>query len=714
MPRKRLLSPLLPLSSVLAFGLGASAQDQPTNQIHYPIHEELAGVLQAADAAREAEKWDEAVELYRSVLDTDCPAGANVGYQIARWPQPAGAAQPATSPGRRFKGITTWAIEGLRALPRPAVQIFRRRFDYRAAALRDRALASSDPYQQLARAYELYPIATCAPSMLETMGELALERGDLARAQRAFSSLLTWHGHELESPPRVRQKLLVCALGLGLTDQVRELARELVKDDPSGAVHLTGAPVDVQELIKRAHEAAQRRREALAGRVPLVRVDAMNRARVDVAASFGGLRFPPKSFDRSEVEFGGGGRTFVPGGSAAPARHLPLVDLREGAATGFVVTADQILAYDLLTGEERPRIPRLSTVQHQEQNAKLQFGGALERGLLVAPQLEEVLKDQSFRGIPIKVKIPVRKLAAFDVGSWRWQWNHARSLDGTPQEGWSWPCPPVADEGVVFASAFGIQGFVNCYATAFDVRTGDPLWSTWVASGQVEQTMFGEHATEPLAVPVAVDQGVVYHVTCFGCLAALDADTGRLLWVAEYDQIEVRAPKGYYADPRTISWENNAPLVESGVVVAAPLDSDHYYGFDARTGEMLWRYRRRQFAVDADMRYLIGAADGRTVLGGGHEVRCLDVHSGKTVWRAPLRGKAVAGRGVICRDQVCVPVDDEVLLFELSSGKRTQRFTLAASGNLVVAGEHAVITGSDGRLAVHVNRPGEGKALGDK
>lgn len=712
--------PLLVLAALGGLPGAGLTQETPTNQIHYPLHEELAGVLRAADGARVAGKWDEAVELYRSVLDTDCRAGGNVGYQVGAWPLPPGAPPaPATGPGRRFKGITQWAIEGLRALPPPGVAVFRRKFDYRAAAARDKALAggagegafAADPYRALARAYELYPIASCSANILELMAELALERGDLTRAQRHLEALLAHHGADLQSPPRVRHKLLVCALGLGQPERVRELARAAIKDDPEGVLHLSGAPVDAQELVARAVQVASRRAEVNGGLLAQVRGDGRNRAALDVPVGLAGLRFSPRLFDRSDPELMGGGRTFVPPGSTSvPARYLPVIS----GGTVFLVTADQILAYDLATGEERPRVPRLTQGgPYTEPNPKVQFGGALEREVLVATQLEDVLKDQSFRGIPIKVKIPIRKLAGFNVSTWRWQWDHARLLDGTPWETWSYPCPPVSGEGSVFASAFGIQGFVNCYATAFDARTGQPLWATWVSSGQVEQTMFGEHATEPLAVPPALDGGTLYYVSCFGCAAALDADTGRILWVAEYDQIEVRAPKGYYADPRVISWESNAPIVESGVVVMAPLDSDYYYGLDAGTGEMLWRYRRRQFAVEADMRYLIGAAQGKVILGGGHEVRCVDVHSGKLIWRAPLRGKAVAGRGVIARDQVVVPVDDEALTFELGTGKRLGRYPLGAAGNLVLVGEHAVVTGCDGKLAVHANRAnGEGNRRG--
>ena len=283
-------------------------------------------------------------------------------------------------------------------------------------------------------------------------------------------------------------------------------------------------------------------------------------------------------------------------------------------------------------------------------------------------------------------------------------------LDGTPLERWSFPSPPTAVEGVVFAPAFSIEGFVNCHVAAFDVHTGEPLWDSWIVSGQVEQTMFGEQATEPLCAPVAVSNGVVYYSTSFGCVAALDANTGRPLWITEYDQIEVRAPRGYYADPRTIGWENNAPIVESGVVVVAPLDSPKYLGLDARTGERLWANGQRATAVEGEMRYLLGGCtvggQGVVVLGGGGQVRCLAVRGGKLLWTAQLRGRVVAGRGCIARSPggelvVLVPVDrNEMFTIQVETGKQNGNFNVGTTGNIVLCGDHALVTGN-GVLSVH-------------
>ncbi|MCO5171424.1 MAG: PQQ-like beta-propeller repeat protein [Planctomycetes bacterium] len=685
----------------------ASAQEAPANQLHYPLAEELAGMLRAADGARAAGKLEEAIDLYRLVLDTDRQGRA--GYQLATVQEVARPVALGAAPTRRYVGVTEWAMNGLRALPPEGLKLFRARYDYRAGSALTEARAAKDPFHALARVYELYPVSSHAPKMLEQMADLALERAELERALLTLERLLAHHAAELADPPRVRRKLLLCALALGRVERVRELARELERDDPKGRVHLGARPLTTDELVARAVEAQSRRAgrgDEGRPRLDLVRIDPANRASTDARPQVGAPAFV-RTFEGERERSLGGARPFTPGQVAqtpSRARHQPLV--RDGRV--FIPTADQVLAYDLADGEEGPRIPRVGP-SFVDENERIQFGGAIEQETLVVPLVDEVLRDQQYRGIPIKVKIPLRKLAGFDLAGWRWAWNHAQSLDGTPLERWSFPAPPTAVEGVVFAPAFSIEGFVNSHVAAFDARTGERLWDTWVVSGQVEQTMFGEQATEPLCTPLAVSDGVVYHSTSFGCVAALDAITGRLLWVTEYEQLEVRPPRGYYADRRQISWESNAPLVEGGVVVAAPLDSPRYLGLDARTGERLWDARQRSSAAAGEMRYLMGACavgepgarQGAVVVAGGGEVRCLSVRTGKLLWYAQLRGRVVAGRGCIAQGVALVPVDrNEVLLFEVETGKRLGNITVGTTGNVVLVGGHALVTGN-GAVAVH-------------
>lgn len=685
---------------VCAAPLSAQERGEPANQMHYPMADELAGLLKGAEQAKAEGRLDDAVEAYRAVLDTDHQKS---GYQIAQ----RDAQTPRGGPYRRYIGITEWALEGLRSLPPQGRARFRERFDYRAASAQAEARKAPDAYLELCRVYERYPIATQAPAILEEMGDLALERGELERALRAFERLLAFHAQELPSPPRVRQKLLVCAMGLGQTARVRALVAEVKKDDPRGQVFLSGTPVDPNELIERALfvESARAGRDRPTGAdSPLPRVDPANRASVLGKLAPGPARYGVKNFATS---LGPAGRI----GGGTPALHLPVVD--KGAL--YVVTADQVLAWDLMTGEERPRIPRLGQIFSSTDRDKVQHAGAITQETLVVPLVDEVLRDQQYRGIPIKVRIPICKYAGFDTGGWRWSWTHSRDLDSTKMARWSFPAPATAVEGVVFAPAYSIEGFINSYVAAFDARTGKPRWDSWLVSGQVEQTMFGEQAREPLVTPVAVSDGVVYHSTSFGCVAALDADTGRPLWVTEYEQTEVKAPRGYYAEIRELGWQNNAPIVCDGVCVAAPLDSPSYIGLDTKTGERLWVLPRRRHANDSDLGYLVGATgeggQGVLVVAGGTDVFGISLRGGKILWQAKLSGRPVAGRGVIVGEAVAIPVDrNQMFVFQVTTGKKlgSGPIELSTSGNVLVVGEHLIVTGN-GQLGVHRNGGKEGQ-----
>ena len=66
---------------------------------------------------------------------------------------------------------------------------------------------------------------------------------------------------------------------------------------------------------------------------------------------------------------------------------------------------------------------------------------------------------------------------------------------------------------------------------ALHPRTGRVLWRTHIASNQLELTMFGEPAREPFSGVIIENEGILYHVTQFGVVAALNAENGNLLWV---------------------------------------------------------------------------------------------------------------------------------------------------------------------------------------
>lgn len=681
----------LAASPALAQGRRPGKRSAKKTKVHYPISTEAKALLRTADRARQNKDWATACVLYRQVLDQD--ENMVVGHPDAEAGEPL-----------RLIGVKEWAIRGLRSLPPEGVAVWREKFDYRAVSAFKKARLQPDSYFSLAAVYDLYPISACAKEVLTLLADRCLQRGELGRARKNLNLLLEHHAGELEDADPVRRKLLLCALGLGDPVEADAQARALLHGNEKkvllGRSLFTPAELVAQALQREAERTGRYRGSHATGLHP--RGGLANRACYDGEPIFGPVMTRRYQFGDDIPSWRGsvrGRRRGMPGVSLP--RSLPVV--YDGQV--FVPSADQLHTIDLATGRPRRPLRRLPTRQiyPDDDNDKVQYGACVGQGTLVAPLVESVQRDQSFRGIPIKVRIPRRKLCAFNLEDWRWSWDHAVTLEGTPYESWSFPTTPTAHEGRVYATAWSIEGYVNSNVACFDLSTGRPLWGALIASGQVEQTMFGEQASEPLCTPLALVDGVLYVVSQIGCVAALDADTGRLMWITEYDTIQVRAAKGYFPDHRDIRWENNAPLVQSDVVIAAPMDSWAFFGFDRRTGKRLWRASQRLGGrgTEADMRYLIGADQGRVVLAGGGDVRCVDVQTGLLKWRKAVGTRQVAGRGCLIGGRAVIPLDDgSVALFDLQQGRQVGQTRLSISGNLLPCGRALVVVGS-GSVAVH-------------
>jgi outer membrane protein assembly factor BamB len=686
------------------------SSDGGANKLHFPVDDDATGLFETAQRAVKEGDSERAVDLLRSAIDKD--QDSRRPNRLLTIEEPGAAADAP----RRFIGVTERAGQILRGFPKEVRETFRKKFDLRARTALEAALAGDDPIRDLIRVYDRYPVATCAVQALETAADRSFARGDLERARRLYERLLREQVDELKSPPQVREKMLLACIPLGRKADVERILAVIGAEDKDARIRVNGIARSRAEIIELTlkHDAlvhfdAPESRPTL----PEVRGDAGNRACFGRPIRIGPSRFRAKTFDDG-LEIGDG-RRWRSGGSEVeppPARYLPVV----WNDTIFVATPDHIRAFGL-DGTEKPGIIPLGVQQYRDENPNVQFGSAIEHGVLMAPFVEKVQEPQQFRGIPIKVVIPVRKLGGFDVERWRWRWNHSTILAGTRLEHASFPVAPVCADGDCFVAAFAIEGFVNCYAVAYNADTGAVRWSTWIASGQVEQTMFGEHAREPLCVPCALGDGQVFDATQMGCVAAMDADTGRLRWVTEYDQIEVHSAKGYYPDPREIGWENNAPIYDSGVLVAAPMDSNFYYGFNATTGERLWRAARvTGFDPHSELRYLVGASDGKVVIAGGKKIRCCDVQTGKAIWSTNLERRLVAGRGVIAGGKVYIPTTDftsstngTIEVVSLASGTPEGSQVVPLVGNVSPAGDAIVIT-SDSQLSAFQNQRTEKSA----
>lgn len=718
---------LLPLMSGLLMTTPCLAQQK--NQIRFPVSEELKLTLGVADRLMAQGDHEEALELYLQILKRDNnPKESNFILELTEQSKKRNPYQ-AFKP-RRFVGLRVHVQEKLKQLPPKVQDIYREKNDYRAKAFYKDVLFDGSE-TALERFYSEFAISSYGPKALKRLATIAFEQGNLERAHRYLKGLLTDHKDTLD-PAEIRaikRQQLMCLMGLGCLDEVKEKCEALSirgKDArfSFGDSVLTRAQIE-ERTARFKGSLAQKENKELSH----IRGQAHHANSYDASLWIGRARFMPKSYSSPQRRrsFNRNNR-FRPYGYGRPRQNsnanstLPIVLQAERRVKGQKEKVMQPIALLssgtsldtiwLNDGSRGPRILLPSSSYYVEDNDKVLHGGAVSNRVFVTSFVSRVNNAENYKGIPIKVNLPIRKLAALDTKNWRWIWNHQQILKNTPFAKASFPSPPVIVDDTIYAAAIVIEGFVRSYVLAFDLKTGKIKWSTWICSGQVEQTMFGEHAREPLVSSVAVKNGRVFHCSSLGAMAALDSRTGKPLWMTSYEQIEIEPPRGYYPVPRSLGWANNPPLVSDGVVVATPLDSNFAVAYDIKTGKRLWRYARRRLN-NSELRYMIGAGNGRVVFAGSSRVDCISLKGGRLKWDYKrFFNEKIAGRGVIANGRVCLSISPEgtgypsrVCQWDLRTGKlaRTERTTGTKGGDLAMFGDTVLIL-EKGLISAYENK----------
>jgi len=240
----------------------------------------------------------------------------------------------------------------------------------------------------------------------------------------------------------------------------------------------------------------------------------------------------------------------------------------------------------------------------------------------------------------------------------------------------------VAD-GKVFLCAAVAKQETECFALALDAQNGSVLWRAKLCS----QVFRGHLGRGRHPAPPAFDQGVVYVSTNLGAVAAIEAETGEVRWLARYPAFPpARRRVALRADR---CWENGPPVVCGGLLLAAPQDADHLLAFDIRTGERVWRAPR------LGMRYLVGVADGRAYV-SGIRAAAVDLTSGKLVWLAAGR-LGPAGRPLLAGRSLFIPTTAALVELSTETGKRISRyrFDRRERTNLSLGGGLLLCAGAD-------------------
>ncbi len=189
-------------------------------------------------------------------------------------------------------------------------------------------------------------------------------------------------------------------------------------------------------------------------------------------------------------------------------------------------------------------------------------------------------------------------LVAVDQYTGRLLWSKG-PIAATSEDEWldRYQASPAAVRGAVIVPVVhdDIRGRSHIASTAdlaaFQSRTGKRLWRktlSCISPLKITQSRY-PRKIRILSTTPAIRDGVAYHVTNAGVVAAVDVLTGEILWLTRYPQ---RTDVLDNLSPLSGVWRNEPPVVRGDYVYVTPVDCNFLLCLERKTGKIVWQATR--------------------------------------------------------------------------------------------------------------------------
>ncbi len=491
----------------------------------------------------------------------------------------------ATDQWRVARPLSEKIIETLRALGPEQQQVYRQEFESRASSVIGRAMEMMDPLALL-RVADLYPLTRHRMEALIAAGDLFLERDQSAMAVAAWdlvtSEVQTGLVPDPGDPDLLHSLLTRRWIALSRNDDQEQVEALEVEAQKLG-VELPEGPI--------------------AGGSSGSQIVPENPIEQGVVA------WKTHNY-YSHVAVGKGrGRSYFP--NLTDSILTPCFS-KDWVA---IATSKRLLRYDLRTGKLIANSNLHSRAPYfEEQDPDVRLWAVTDDNLLLAAYVAEASRREDYLGFDIQVSLPSRGMKCWDVGGdGRLLWDTADRGSGDDLlRTSSFNSPPVLKDGKIWALGWRKSGYIDVTLWCLDARTGEKIWSRPIVGNQVELTMFGEPAREPILGSVLVEDNFVYCCTNMGAIAALRAWDGQVQWIAEYERISQKRYRGRYNHSRgNLVWAPNPLVLHDGILFVTPLDSQQLHAISAKSGSLLSQIDGKSYGP-----HMLGVTDGRLVLFG--------------------------------------------------------------------------------------------------
>lgn len=651
-----------------------------------------AQVVRTLETAREhmaGQRWDEVVPLLQQQIETQ-------GDSIV--PVETG----------RYLNTATACHLLLAALPPEGLATYRQRVDPQARDLFHEGQERLDE-RPLRRIVTNLFCSSFGDDALWLLGELAFERGSFDQARQSWELLvppvagpdsdmpsssrhLTFPDSQF-APAEVRFRLILCSL---VERDAARAGQELAVFERLHAEEQTtvaGTKIRMVDWLRRELQALQNNAPARTETVSSG-VDAP-----DLAAVLWSRTLPENRFLGPSLRLTAGG--------SRPLATYPLVH----DDTVFVAGSDSIFAFDLRSGQpkwpangsdngeiftntlDRPWRP------HMPLAGVAAYTMTLSDGRLYARTGPPLLRRSRNEGNAFS------EIVGLDVAGRQGELVfHVTSevLDPDAESpeatNWTFEGTPVVEDGRVYVSLRQGSPEDQVFVVCFDAETSRLIWSRRVCSSLKNVP---DHFNEIGHRQLTLADGRLFLATDSGAIAALEARTGRLLWIVTYPGLAEETP-AEMSDPRRHGL--SSCLHHQGVVYAAPADSSQLFALDAVTGEAVWVQPAPERIL-----HLTGVVDGRLIVCGA-SLWALNTQNGEMAW--PERrvgfndpGSAGFGRGVLTSRHIYWPLHDGLLQVDHRTGRIVDRVELREAfgqtgGHLLIANNILLIAQTDRLVAL--------------
>ncbi|MGE4620101.1 MAG: PQQ-binding-like beta-propeller repeat protein [Planctomycetota bacterium] len=542
----------------------------------------------------------------------------------------------ATDLWRVARPLSDQIIDRLQSLSPELQDAYRKEYDSRARSVLERAILDMSP-SSLLRTAALYPLTAVREEALVFAGDFFFEQNQSELALQAWDDALVGFNTELDED-LYRALLLrrgIALQSLGKLVSLKALAKEASKI-------LKGGFEPFSEHFRNLINTTELENDFAAPSLPV---------------KTGLIAWKTHDYSTHVASSTSRGRGYYSEGTGE------ILSPSFGADWVGIATSRKLLRYDLRTGKLISDISlRPGAPYFEEQDVATRLWSVSDNDVLLSSYVARASRREDYLGFDIQVSLPWRGIKCWDLaGTGRLRWDTgARDLADDMLRTTSFNSAPVVQGDRVWALGWRKSGYIDVSLWCLDANTGEQIWSRPIVGNQVELTMFGEPAREPILGSILVRDGVVYCCSNLGAVAALRAWDGEVLWVLEYDRESQRTYRGRYRPQRRSSvWAPNPLVLKDGTLFVTPLDSDQLYAINAKNGNVTAQLSGKGLGP-----YMLGTTEGRLVLFGDLLTTMLASDIGREgFWKQSLSRSPGLGRPALVKDGVVYVSAGESALF---------------------------------------------------